>query len=246
MAAIFTTLKDIDLKRQVAHIFPGFLLFAGLVMAFDASVPSTQSTVTSLVLNVGKNVEPITTIILIGLFVGSILGIMIDGLGHWLFEHKLFHYSLSDIEKREKIAFSYYMTKLRMRDLLREPSSYYLYPKLGLDPFNKDTLGAVKDLLIREFYSYYEFYVNSAIALLISSFIIPYYMINVLNTSWLSAVTGFLVVLILAMLLFRSALHTLKDYRENRIAMIEGKLKTEVQPTGEKPAVAKPATEKAL
>jgi hypothetical protein len=87
---ILERIKDIDFKRSLAHVFPGFLLYIGLIMASDAFLSHDQ-VLTESFFDPTTNIDLLVSLILIGLFVGSILGIMIDGIAHWAFEERWFN-----------------------------------------------------------------------------------------------------------------------------------------------------------
>src|SRR5687767_13232251 len=87
---IIERLSNFDFKRSLAHVFPGFLLYVGLLMASDAFLSHAQ-VLTGIFFNPTTNIDLLVGLILIGLFVGSILGIMIDGIAHWAFEERWFN-----------------------------------------------------------------------------------------------------------------------------------------------------------
>ena len=91
MSTFLSQLPNWDVKRTLAHVFPGFLLYVGLLIGLDTFIFQQDSTLTSLFFkSTAADLETLVTVIGIGIFLGSILGVMIDGIGHWIFEDKLF------------------------------------------------------------------------------------------------------------------------------------------------------------
>src|SRR5689334_14552507 len=140
--SVWTTFSNFDVKRTFAHVFPGFLLFTGILMASD-SVASIQPKFTSMILNPGPNTPNIESLVLVGLFVGSILGIMVDGISHFFLEDHVFKIFLRKINTKEESCFRNWMEKFGITDSTGKPKADYLYPQLDRS-LSKD-LGWLKD-----------------------------------------------------------------------------------------------------
>lgn len=255
MSSIVQSLPSFDLKRTLAHVFPGFLLYIGLLLAVDAFMFEEASTFTTLLFKPGsENFDALLSVIGIGLFVGSILGIMIDGIGHWLFEDRWFSGIVKQMElskddkigqaeddknisigQAEELTFGYWKKYLGIADKsppggvkksnpLFPAVSEYLYPFANKKDFDEEKI-KLKDQLVPEYYSYFEFYLNSAISLALVGVIIPFYLIIILEIDWF--VSSFIssVILLGSMMLFFASLHTLADYRRAIIYSIEGYLR---------------------
>jgi hypothetical protein len=248
MSGIFDALQGIDFKRILAHVFPGFLLYVAILMAMDSFLltsPILSTTITSIIIEPGENFEALTTLIIIGLFVGSILGIMIDGINHWLLEHTLFRNivrsELLDVKLGNRLAglenskrtvgqmeddtFYAWMVDLninkRIPDEGKVLSPDYLYGYIA----DKDGNVGLKDKLISDFYSYYEFYINSSISLILISLVAPFYTNIVLNIPRNFSLVTMAVGLFFSFLLFLASIHTLNHYKQARYEMIEGFLR---------------------
>jgi hypothetical protein len=222
-STIWQSVQVFDPKRTVAHVFPGFLLFLGILMTSD-SISMISPNFTSIVLNASTSPN-IEILVIIGLFLGGILGIMIDGISHLIFEDLFFRVFMRNINKKEEMSFKAWMNKFGIIDDLGKPRADYLYPKV--DSSIAKEVGWIKDTLVRDFYSFYEFYINSSLSLFILAFIIPKYMEVVFKISTFYSSTGFSVILVLAVLLMAASVNTLKDYKKARIAIIDGILTTQ-------------------
>jgi hypothetical protein len=235
---IIERLKDIDFKRSLAHVFPGFLLYVGLIMASDAFLSHDQ-VLTETFFNPTTNTDLLVALILVGLFVGSILGVMIDGIAHWVFEERWFnkivkalklsdkdHTTIGDAEdqvfRNWMISHGIHQHEYALHKIVWDTSPEYLYPFTHAGDEDKVNL---RDYLIQEFYSYFEFYLNSALSLVFIGFIIPFYSVAFLGASFWVALIVCAVFLVSSMLLMFAAIHTLADYKRARIESIEGFLR---------------------
>lgn len=251
MSDLIPKLPELDLKRTLAHVFPGFLLYLGLLMWLDTFVFEEGSPITSLIFRpTSADLTSLVSLIGIGIFVGSILGVMVDGIAHWLFEDILFERvvkrmklsrsinSLS-IEKAEEEIMGYWRKYHRVVDKYPKQAGYnpisnipndpeFLYPFTYKDTDGDDKL-KLKDRLVSDYYSYFEFYLNSAISLGIVSIILGFFTLNILDISpWQAFVTSALVLGGSCGLLLAS-IHTLADYKKARILSIEGYLRKRQQ-----------------
>jgi hypothetical protein len=251
-SSVLSSLPSIDLKRALAHVFPGFLLYVGLLMAIDTFLLGQQSALTSILFNPSKtDIETLATVIIIGLFVGSILGVMIDGIGHWIFEDRMFEKLIRNrplseavplkIEDAENIAYEYWMKIHKITSWYIKPKAGAVLPNGGIDPkfpktadyfyplvYQKKTDEdkiKLKDELINSYYSYYEFYINSSISVFLISLIFPLYSVKILTSDFLSSIFISAIIMTGSILLFFASIHTLADYRRARLFSIEGYLR---------------------
>lgn len=111
MSAIFSSLQNWDYGRFLSHVFPGFLLYLGLLMGIDAFGSSTP-VITPILIDPAGHIDAIVSLIVIGIFVGTILGVVIDGIGHLIFESFAFKYLLTRERTMEEVTFRYLMTRL--------------------------------------------------------------------------------------------------------------------------------------
>lgn len=222
-------------------------------MGLDVFIFEQESTITSIIFRPATaDLEALLSVIGIGIFVGSILGVMIDGIGHWIFEDKIFesivkNLPMSDkdvhkpdkdrltIGKAEQEIFGYWKKYFRIADKYPKDSTYVPIPDIPesadyLFPFTyKSTDGddkvKLKDELVKDYYSYFEFYLNSSISLAVVSVILGFYALTILNITPLQAFVTFAIVLAGSSGLFFASMHTLADYKRARVLFIEGYLR---------------------
>ena len=229
MSTFLSQLPSWDLKRTLAHAFPGFLLYIGFLITLDTFVFQEQSTITLLLFRPEvTEVETLAAVIGIGVFLGSIFGIMIDGIGHWLFEdqwfggivdaRKLSKSSDITIRKAEEGFYDSWKDFFEFHETKSHGFPDFFYP---FTYKSEDTI-KLKDNLISDYYSYFEFYLNSAISLTLVSFVLPFYTLTILGMVWQLSVVLFVIVLSGSFLLFYASIHTLEDYKRARILSIQG------------------------
>lgn len=236
---ILERIKDIDFKRTLAHVFPGFLLYVGLIMASDAFLSHDQ-VLTETFFNPSTNIDLLIALIIVGIFLGSILGVMIDGIAHWAFEDRWFDKVVKKlkfskrgkftIEQAEEVVFKNWMNEYGIHQyedefghpVVWENSAEYLYPFTHSGDQDKINL---REYLIHQFYAYFEFYLNSAISIVVVGSIIPFYAVAFLSSGFWIALIVCASFLIASLLLMFAAIHTLADYRRARIESIEGYLR---------------------
>ncbi len=165
-----------------AHVFPGFLLYLGLLMALDVFIFEQESTITSIIFRPATaDLEALLSVIGIGIFVGSILGVMIDGIGHWIFEDKIFESIVKNLRmsskedknktdkdrltigNAEQEIFGYWKKYFRIADVNPKHSTYFPISDIPesadyLFPFTyKSTDGddkvKLKDEVVKDYYS---------------------------------------------------------------------------------------------
>lgn len=229
MSSFLSQLPSWDLKRTLAHVFPGFLLYIGFLMTLDTFVFQEQSTITLLLFRPEvTEVETLAAVIGIGVFLGSIFGIMIDGIGHWLFEdrwfggiveaRKLSKSSNITIKEAEDNFYTSWIDTFKFNDKGPHDFPDFFYP---FTYKSEDTI-KLKDNLISDYYSYFEFYLNSAISLTLVSFVLPFYTLTILGMIWQLSIVLFVIVLSGSFLLFYASIHTLEDYKRARLLSIQG------------------------
>lgn len=266
MADLLSSLPSIDLKRALAHVFPGFLLYVGVLMAIDVFLlgENSDSELTLILFNPSKSdLDTLTSLILVGLFAGSVLGVMIDGIGHWVFEDRLFdriirNRTLSDsdskslkIEEAEDKAYRYWMKVHKLTywhidpkgtgaglsdgtlpnsgiDVKFPASPDYFYPFANKKDSDEDKI-KLKDQLVSDYYSYFEFYLNSSISVFLISLIFPLFSVSILNSNLFYSIFICAIIMAASILLFFSSIHTLTDYKRARLFSIEAYLRKKQQ-----------------
>jgi hypothetical protein len=193
--------SQFSFETLLSHTFPGFFLALGVFMLLDLLITSYDLTLWALG-DFGNFLKVLGFIIL----VGTILGILIDGIQHTL----------------EKVIFE---NCQKFKDLDAERKK--LYPASNIKHFyyytrEKEAFRHLKD----NYYCYAEFYGNIAISLIALSFIAPFYFRNILNiNNWESFILGCLVPLVLAGFCIWSSYETFLKYHRFRIDLIYGILR---------------------
>jgi hypothetical protein len=182
----------------LSHTFPGFFLALGVFMLLDLLITSYDLTLWACG-TIGDFLMVMGFIIL----VGTILGILIDGIQHTL-EKGIF-------ENCQKF-----------KDLDAERKS--LYPSSNIKHFyyftrNREAFTHLTD----NYYCYAEFYGNIAISLIAISFIAPFHFRDILHIcAWPSFILGCVVPLVLAGFCIWSSYETFLKYHRFRIDLIYG------------------------
>lgn len=149
-------------EHLLAHTFPGFFSAITLFMLLDVLSPR------DLTLWAFNNIEGVVGFIGFVILIGTILGVIIDGLHHMIIE-RFFDRFIENKKNSEFIKALYPQTDL----MLRRP---YFFKKNG---FMK-----IDEYITNKIYRYSECYVNTFISLIPFSFIIPIYLSNVLQIPW--------------------------------------------------------------
>ncbi|KAF5430923.1 hypothetical protein C5S39_06820 [Candidatus Methanophagaceae archaeon] len=190
--------SQFNFETLLSHTFPGFFLALGVFMLLDLLITQYDLTLWACG-TIGDFLMVIGFIIL----VGTILGILIDGLQHTL-EKGIF-------EKCQKF-----------KDLEIERKS--LYPSSNIKHFyyftrDKEAFTHLTD----KYYCYAEFYGNIAISLIAFSCIAPFYFRDILHIcAWQSFILGCVVPLVLAGFCIWSSYETFLKYHRYRIDLIYG------------------------
>jgi hypothetical protein len=190
--------SQFSFETLLSHTFPGFFLALGVFMLLDLLITSYDLTLWALG-DFGNFLKVLGFIIL----VGTILGILIDGIQHTL----------------EKVIFE---NCQKFKDLDAERKK--LYPASNIKHFyyytrEKEAFRHLKD----NYYCYAEFYGNIAISLIALSFIAPFYFRDILEiTKGYSFILGCLVPLVLAGFCIWSSYETFFKYHRFRIDLIYG------------------------
>jgi hypothetical protein len=142
--------------------------------------------------------------------VGTILGVIIDGLHHSIIEGIIFKnfFGLKKIDELLKALYP------RNEDLKYS----YFYKMIG------DKAIDFHEFLINAQYRYSEFYANTFISLVPLSVIAPFYLFYVLQIPWKLAVYFFIIPLVIACCCLSNSYRTLKNYENSKLSFIYGHL----------------------
>ncbi|MCX6676570.1 MAG: hypothetical protein NTU95_01315 [Methanothrix sp.] len=202
-------------EHLLAHTFPGFFSAITLFMLLDIWSPDDLS---SFVF--AKGIEGLISFSGFILLIGSILGIILDGIHHSIIEDRFF-------DKTTR-----YCTIMNLRDkcfsIAKQDNA--TPKKLARSFFFKKCGGTtLNQYLIEETYCYSEFYSNTFISLLPFSFVVPFYIFETMNIPWHYALLIFLLSFSLAWVCLNSSYVAYLRYNESLFSAILGYL--EVIPT---------------
>jgi len=186
----------------LSHTFPGFFSALSAFMLLDVLSPHD---LTSLAFGKITDFMSVMGFIII---LGTIFGVIIDGIHHWIIEDHIFKKCL-EYDKLEKERENLYPSP--------DIKHFYYFTRIGKDAFN---------YLTDNYYCYSEFYANIFISLIPFSIISPFYFCRILEMSYLwSIILGFVVPLVLAGLCLVSSYDAFFIYNRHRRDLIYGFLK---------------------
>ncbi len=179
-------------SKIISHVFPGFLLIISVFMLIDSFC--IEPGMYSDTICEDYKLENIIFIIGLILLLGTIIGIIIDGLQHILIT-EIFNKlnKNSELGKQAKkiygIISSIYLDEIFKKkcpkyaetEILKEKLNekllnwYFYFPLIDIDRF---------EIYVNEFYYYYEFFANIFLVLLVTIFSVFFYTTKVLNLSY--------------------------------------------------------------
>lgn len=202
-------------------------------------IENAPTKMTFLIMDPSSDFLNLQILIVVGLLVGGILGIVLDGVGHYVFE-KSERPWVHHLEEKGYLWWTKIMRVSTFDDSEthgHNVGSFYLHNLIGISPDKLDDSdekikSAFRVHVLKDFYSFYEFYRNSGIALIFAIPILPYYLYTVLQLEFLALLIAFIGVVTLSVLLLKSASHTLDEFKKRRLAMFSGVLSAKATQTG--------------
>lgn len=210
----------IPLKFQhlLSHTFPGFFSALTLFMLIDIWSPL------DLTFFMAKDLTSLLTFVGFIFLIGSILGIIIDGIHHSMIEDTIFD-KFEEIIKADKV-YRDFLKKANPKDVKCQGdclngcekddddcdvvkyklTRHYLFNRMS------DKLVEINSYLSEEYYCYSEFYSNTFIALIPFSVVAPFYLFQILEVPWNLSVLLGLFSLILACFCLNSSYATYKQH----------------------------------
>ena len=174
-------------SKIISHVFPGFLLIISVFMLIDSFC--IEPGMYSDTICEDYKLENFILIIGLILLLGTIIGIIVDGLQHFLitaiFDRLNKNSELyKQAEKIYEITSSIYLDDFFKKNGLKDTETkklkkevlnwFFYFPLIGIDRF---------EIYSNEFYYYYEFFANIFLVLLVTIFSVFFYTTNVLNLS---------------------------------------------------------------
>jgi hypothetical protein len=200
----------IEFQHLLSHTFPGFLSAITLFMLIDIWSPVD---LTSLVI---KDLTGLINFVGFILLIGTILGIIIDGIHHSIVEDGIFDrlMDMNDIHDiRRECA--------TICGVNKNISHHYFFSKMKSDAVNISTY------FVKGYYCYSEFYSNTFLSLLPFSLVVPFYLVESLQIPWHQCIFIGIGSLILACACLYSGYVAYKGYVRAIYSTIYGYIKGE-------------------
>lgn len=204
---------QIEYEHLLSHTFPGFFSAITLFMLIDvwSSISLTHL--------ITANISSLVAFIGFVLLIGTILGVILDNIHHFILEKLIFD---QFDEAQLWITKFNIMTNID----LYKPSHcdqenivyYYFVKKIGPDAINYITH------LRKAKYCYSEFYSNIFMSLVPFSIVIPFYLLKTFQISWGICISISLFVLILSCISLISSYQAYINYNKSLYYLIRGYL----------------------
>lgn len=201
-----------EFEHLLSHTFPGFFSAMSLFILVDnLSSKDITSLVTSDLTNFGLFIGFV-------LFIGSILGIIIDGIHHSLIEDSFFDHMVGLKEIKDKLGTQCYL-EVELKEKIRNSkllTRHFFYNDRVAD------ITTIHTNLVKNIYCYSEFYSNTFLALILFSMVIPNYLLNTMEFSYLPSIGVSVGSYILAWISLYSGYVAYKRYTQGIYSAIYG------------------------
>jgi hypothetical protein len=208
---------ELDFQHLLAHTFPGFFSSITLFMLLDYWSPYP---LTSKIMSV-EGLVGLAGFILV---IGTILGIILDGIHHIVLEDGIFS-NLDEIKSMYKsVDHLFPCINLKPISCENSPLESLLTPhNLLIYYYNKK--GCILDVdreLIFRYYRYSEFFANTFLSLTIFSVVSPLFLFKELDISWDISVLFGLISLVISILCFEASHLAYVRYLKAQINFLAG------------------------
>lgn len=193
-------LSNFRFQHLLSHTFPGFFSAITLFMLLDIWSPLN---LTSIVF--GRGFEGLIAFTGFVLLIGSILGVIIDGINHCFIEALILENvdEIGDLDKKWDGCVVEYWIKMTNHPYCKDycttdcgkckkeckhdcdkkshcvlnycPKERFSLGRFYFYKYMQDQFSSINNIIIDEFYCYYEFYSNSVLSLILFSFVAPLY-----------------------------------------------------------------------
>ena len=204
---------DFEFGEYLSHTFPGFFSAVTFFMLLDIWSPQ------NLTAWAIKDISGLISFTAFILLAGTILGVILDGIRHSLVEDIVFSNLPGYIKIKD------HLKSIMPGDEL-ELGNYYFLNTIGKNPAESQTSF---ELLVKNVYRYVEFYGNTSISLVMFSFVIPFYLYQVLFVPWNYSFLLAIFSLIISCFCLYSCYEALKSYQKGRFSQICGYLDQKVK-----------------
>lgn len=210
MADAISIPSEFKFKEMLSHTFPGFFLALSIFMLIDYLSPTDLTTYSM------SNLTGMISFAGFIIIIGTILGVIIDGIHHTFIEDDIFDnfktiHELKMPIKRE-------LKASNCNDFTR----HFFFSNIG-DKGAKSI--ELENHLDEAYYRYSEFYSNIFISLVIFSIISPFYIFEILEISWNRSILIGIVSLLTACICLTCSYTSYKTYLQAQCSAICGFVK---------------------
>jgi len=206
--------SQIEYEHLLSHTFPGFFSAITLFMLID--VWTNNNNLTYSILN---DINGLVTFIGFVLLIGTILGIIIDYIHHWLIESLIF--DKYDEVQLWIVRFNKFVVNSDKRHHFEDNENiifYYFLKEIGPDAINYILH------LRKAKYCYSEFYSNIFISLIPFSLVIPFYLLKVFQIPWHLGISLSIICLILSCISLASSYQAYINFNKSLYYLVRGYL----------------------
>ena len=195
----------------LSHTLPGLFSALTFFMAVDVLSPYELS------LRANRDFSSVIAFIGFVVLLGTTLGVLIDGIHHTIIEHYIF-FKMDDYTEIDSLlkGLSNPTNKERKKDEFL--THYYFSNIIGENAME------IFEYLKNSVYRYSEFNANTFIALVPFSFTAPFYLVDVLQVSWIGSISLGLLSLITAFVCLLNSYDALVQYHKYLYSVILGYL----------------------
>jgi len=205
--------SQFEFKELLSHTFPGFFSAISIFMVMDLW---TDKDLTTWV--IGGNFAGLVSFIGFVLLMGTIMGVIIDGIHHSIIEDDIFD-NLKTVQEIKSVL------KTRYKKICNTENTYltrhYFYPFIGEEK-KGDKAIAIDEHLEKGYYRYSEFYANIFLSLVLFSLISPFYLSHVLEFDWSYSIIVGIISLSVACICLNSSYTAYRAYMRAQMSVICG------------------------
>lgn len=205
--------SQFEFKELLSHTFPGFFSAISIFMVMDLW---TDKDLTTWV--IGGNFAGLVSFIGFVLLMGTIMGVIIDGIHHSIIEDDIFD-NLKTVQEIKSVL------KTRYKKICNTENTYltrhYFYPFIGEEK-KGDKAIAIDEHLEKGYYRYSEFYANIFLSLVLFSLISPFYLHQVIGFDFRHSILVGIISLSVACICLNSSYTAYRAYLRAQMSVICG------------------------
>lgn len=216
---------ELDFQHLLAHTFPGFFLAITLFMLVDFWSPYN---LTSMI----QTPEGLVSFAGFILIIGTILGIILDGIHHLILEDGIFS-NLGEVEYMRQSMYCLFPDHLKPFTnststcaSFLTPHDFLLFFYRNMNEVKGTNVMEVDRELVFRYYRYSEFFSNTFLSLTVFSVAVPLYLFKEMEIKWNLAITLGIISLVIAMLCFEASHLAYIRYIKAQISFLCGMTRT--------------------